>query len=161
MSWTNEHQGQQTRYIQENGAKILVTRHGVGIGNWIWHLQTVTTSNLSALANSCTLQFTTAHTVTSQAAVSSLVVAWQRLPTMQNPQLPCSRAPVLAGKRLLHNYTWPQLPHILACNCDSQITGFSSYIASGRIQQKTPLPTVPILLRHVFLAVEKLLSAVR
>jgi hypothetical protein len=43
------------------------------------------TSNYSAIANSHTLQFTTARTKTFQSAVSSPVVAWQRLPTAGFP----------------------------------------------------------------------------
>jgi hypothetical protein len=39
-------------------------------------LQNVTTSKYSAVANSHTLQFTTARTKYSQSAVSSSVVAW-------------------------------------------------------------------------------------
>jgi hypothetical protein len=48
---------------------------GLVIG-FIEHLQIVTTSNDSAIANSHTLQFTTAHTKSSHSAVSSPVVAW-------------------------------------------------------------------------------------
>jgi hypothetical protein len=40
------------------------------------HLQIVTTSNYSAIANSHILQFTTARTKSSQSAVSSSIVAW-------------------------------------------------------------------------------------
>jgi hypothetical protein len=40
------------------------------------HLQIVTTSNYSTITNSHTLQFTTAHTKSSQSAVSSPVGAW-------------------------------------------------------------------------------------
>jgi hypothetical protein len=48
---------------------------GLVIG-FIANLQIVTTSNYSAIANSHTLQFTTACTKSSQSAVSSLIVAW-------------------------------------------------------------------------------------
>jgi hypothetical protein len=43
---------------------------------FIEHLQIVTTSSYSAIANSHTLQFTPARTKSSQSAVSSPVVAW-------------------------------------------------------------------------------------
>jgi hypothetical protein len=43
---------------------------------FIEHLQIVTTSNYCAIANSHTLQFTTARTKPSQSAVSLPVVAW-------------------------------------------------------------------------------------
>jgi hypothetical protein len=42
---------------------------------FILHLQIVTTSNYSVIANSYTLQFTTACTKSSESAVSSPVVA--------------------------------------------------------------------------------------
>jgi hypothetical protein len=48
---------------------------GLVIG-FIEHLQIVITSNYSAIANSHILQFTIAHTESSQSAVSSPVVAW-------------------------------------------------------------------------------------
>jgi hypothetical protein len=47
---------------------------GLVIG-FIELLQNITTSNYSAVANSRTLQFTTAHTRSSQSAVSSPVTA--------------------------------------------------------------------------------------
>jgi hypothetical protein len=51
----------------------LKTGFGLTIG-FIVHVQFVTTSNYSAIANSHTLQFTTAHNKSSQSAVSSLVL---------------------------------------------------------------------------------------
>jgi hypothetical protein len=48
------------------------------------HLQIVTTSHYSAIANSHTLQFTTARIKSSQSVVSSQVVAWLRIPTMSS-----------------------------------------------------------------------------
>jgi hypothetical protein len=48
------------------------------------HLQIVPTSNYSATANSHTLQLTTAHSKSSQLAVSSPVF-WQQLPTADVP----------------------------------------------------------------------------
>jgi hypothetical protein len=52
-------------------------RRGFGLViEFIEHLQIVTTSNYSAVANSHTLQFTTARTNCPQSAVSSPVVAW-------------------------------------------------------------------------------------
>jgi hypothetical protein len=45
---------------------------------FIEHLQTVTTSNYSAMADSHTLQFITARTTSSQSAVFSPGVVWQR-----------------------------------------------------------------------------------
>jgi hypothetical protein len=71
------------------------------IGLWlvigfIDHLQIVTTSILSAIANSHTLQFTTASAKSFQSAVSSRVVARQRLPTADIPLTLGSRTiPVL------------------------------------------------------------------
>jgi hypothetical protein len=46
------------------------------VTGFIEHLQIVTTNNYSAIANSHTLQFTTARINSSQSAVSSLVVVW-------------------------------------------------------------------------------------
>jgi hypothetical protein len=46
------------------------------VTGYIAHLQIVTTSNCSAIANSHTQQFTTARTKSSQSAVSSPVFAW-------------------------------------------------------------------------------------
>jgi hypothetical protein len=43
---------------------------------FIEHLQIATTSNYSAIANSHTQQLTTARTMSSQSAASSLVVIW-------------------------------------------------------------------------------------
>jgi hypothetical protein len=49
---------------------------GVWIGNgFIEHLQIVTTINCRAIVNSCTLQFTTARTISSKSAASS-PTAW-------------------------------------------------------------------------------------
>jgi hypothetical protein len=54
-----------------------VTTDGFGsVTGFIEHLEIVTKSNYSTIANSHTLQFTTARTMSSQSAVSSLVVAW-------------------------------------------------------------------------------------
>jgi hypothetical protein len=53
-------------------SRVGVTIDGVGlIIKFIDHLQIVTTSNYSAIANSRILQFTTAHNNSSEAAVSS------------------------------------------------------------------------------------------
>jgi hypothetical protein len=52
---------------------------------FIEHLQIVTISNYSAIANSQTSQFTIAHTKNFQIAVSSSAVAWQRLLTVDVP----------------------------------------------------------------------------
>jgi hypothetical protein len=65
--------------------------------------QIITTSSYSTVTNLCTLQFTTAHTKSFQSVVSSLVVAWQRLPAMQIPHLSFSAASGLAGWWPLHN----------------------------------------------------------
>jgi hypothetical protein len=48
------------------------------VTGFIAHLNTqlVTTSNYSAIADSHTLKFITAHTKSSQSAVSSSAVAW-------------------------------------------------------------------------------------
>jgi hypothetical protein len=48
---------------------------GLVIG-FIDQLQIIATSNSSAIANSHTLQFTTARTKPSQSALSSWIVAW-------------------------------------------------------------------------------------
>jgi hypothetical protein len=67
------------------------------------HLQIVTTSNYSAIANSHTLQFTTASTKPSQSAAFLPVIAWSQLsmvdvsltlgsPTVPMPQLPASKS---------------------------------------------------------------------
>jgi hypothetical protein len=55
--------------------ETIQTRSGLVIG-FIDHLQIITTSNYSAIANSHTLQFTTAHIKAFQFAVSSPVVVW-------------------------------------------------------------------------------------
>jgi hypothetical protein len=65
---------------------------------FIDHLQIATTSNYSAIADSHTLQFTTARTKSSQSAVSSSVV-WQRHPMTD--------LPLTLGSRTI---TVPQLP---------------------------------------------------
>jgi hypothetical protein len=43
-------------------------------------LKNINTSNYSAIANSHTLKFTTAHSKSFQSAMPSPVVVWQRLP---------------------------------------------------------------------------------
>jgi hypothetical protein len=48
---------------------------------FIEHLQILTTSNYSAIANSHTQQFITSRTKSSHSVVSSPVVAWYRFPT--------------------------------------------------------------------------------
>jgi superfamily I DNA and RNA helicase len=53
----------------------LYTEFGLVVG-FTEHLQNVITNNYSAIANSHTLQLTTARTKSSQSAVSSLVVVW-------------------------------------------------------------------------------------
>jgi hypothetical protein len=55
--------------------EILQTGFGLVIG-FTEHLQIVTTSTYNAIANSYTLQITTAPTKSFQSAVSSAVVAW-------------------------------------------------------------------------------------
>jgi hypothetical protein len=83
---------------------------------WLWtgfrlvvgfieHLEIVTTSNYSAIANSHTLQFTTARTKPSQSVLSLPVVAWWRI--QQCPLIPCSRTYRLA--------TVPHLTHCFNC----------------------------------------------
>jgi hypothetical protein len=60
----------------EHIVTCLVTRDGIWILiGLIEFLKLVTASNYSAVASSCTLQFTTARTKSSQSAVSSPVVA--------------------------------------------------------------------------------------
>jgi hypothetical protein len=55
---------------------MSVTVDGIWIGNWIIeHLQIVTTSNYSAIANSHTQKFTTARTKSSH-SMASPVVTW-------------------------------------------------------------------------------------
>lgn len=53
-------------------------------------LEAVTTSNHSAIANSHILQFTGVGNKSSHSAMSSLKVAWYRLPTAWIHQIPCS-----------------------------------------------------------------------
>jgi hypothetical protein len=56
---------------------MSVTIDVVWIGNWFnEHVQVVTTSHCSAIANSYTLQFTTARIKAFQSAVSSQDVVW-------------------------------------------------------------------------------------
>jgi hypothetical protein len=61
-------------------SRVLVTVDGFGLVSGsvehLQNLQSVTTSNYSAIANSHTLQFTTTRTKSSQSAVSSPVVSW-------------------------------------------------------------------------------------
>jgi hypothetical protein len=67
-------------------SRIWVTIDGGWIGNWIyWTLTDRNYSNYSAIANSYTLQITTAGIKSSQPAQSSPVVAWWRLPTADVP----------------------------------------------------------------------------
>jgi hypothetical protein len=65
-------------------------KFGLIIG-FIEHLQVATTRNYNAIANSNTLQFTTTRTKSSQSAVSSPVVSWYRLLTMDIPLIVGSR----------------------------------------------------------------------
>jgi hypothetical protein len=63
--------------VEYNIVTCLVTRYGVWISNqFIGLLQTATTINFNVIADSHTVQFTTARTKSSQSAVSSPVVAW-------------------------------------------------------------------------------------
>jgi hypothetical protein len=71
---------EHTFFIYCHVYEWLWTGFGLGIG-FIDHLQIVTTSNYNTVANSHTLQFTTARTKSSQPAAFSPVVAWERLPT--------------------------------------------------------------------------------
>jgi hypothetical protein len=88
-------------------------------------LQNVTTNNYSAIANSHTLQFTTAHIKTFQSPMSSLVVAWYRLSTAD--------APLILGSRTI---PMPQLP---ASNSNSsQRLNRSSPLTDSLINQLTP-----------------------
>jgi hypothetical protein len=64
-----------------NAYKVLsydrMTKTGFGLViGFIEHLQVITTSNYSAIANSHTQQFTTACSESSQSAVSLPVFAW-------------------------------------------------------------------------------------
>jgi hypothetical protein len=83
---------QRCFHVNENGVNYsvtcFVTRCGVWIGYWIyWTLKTLTTKDYSAIANLHTLQITTAHTTSS---ISSLGVAWQRIPLMLSASVPTS-----------------------------------------------------------------------
>jgi hypothetical protein len=61
-------------------SRVWVTIDGFRLViGFIDHLQIVTTSNYSAIANSRTLQSTTTRTKSSQSAMSTPVVAWLRL----------------------------------------------------------------------------------
>jgi hypothetical protein len=114
------------------------------------------------MANSHTLHFTTASTISSQSAVSWPVVAWYWLPTPQLPQLPCSSpywpatvsqlTPTLltAVSRLSRNRRCFLL-HSLGTDRIENIFPNSSYIVasrgyrSGRIGNTVPLFLLPAL----------------
>jgi hypothetical protein len=71
-----------SKVIYEYCYVILLTIEGFGlVTGFTEHLQIVTTSNYSAVANSHTLQFTTARTNSSQSAMFSPVAVWWRIPT--------------------------------------------------------------------------------
>jgi hypothetical protein len=70
----------------------LLPGFGLAMG-FIGHLQIVTTSNCSAIANSHALQFTAARTKSSQSAVISPVVVWLRLSTKNVPLALCPHYP--------------------------------------------------------------------
>jgi hypothetical protein len=53
-----------------------VTIYGVWIGNWIYRILQNVTSGYSALANSHTVQFTTARNNSSQSTASAPVIVW-------------------------------------------------------------------------------------
>jgi hypothetical protein len=64
---------------QCDSASIFSRDRVMGFGlviGFIERLQIVTTSNYSVIANSHTLQFTTARTTSSQSSSSSPVVVW-------------------------------------------------------------------------------------
>jgi hypothetical protein len=95
---------------------------GLVIG-FIEHLQIITTSNYSTVTNSHTLQFTAAHTKSSQSAVSSQV-----------------DVPLLLGSRSCRLLVIShQPPTLLTAN-----SRIAPYIA---LAQKSPFPTAPPVLR--------------
>jgi hypothetical protein len=136
---------------------VTIDGSGLVIG-FIGHLQIVPTSNYSAIANSHTLQFTTAYTKSS--SVSYL----HRLSPGNGFQSVASSTSVLTSlltgdclttNSLLHLLPgWrPSHTNLLLFLLPSQdplvIATVPRYIASARIAQKTPLPTVLLLLHHV------------
>jgi hypothetical protein len=61
-----------TTYVQTLYYHVLVTRHGVWIGNWIIEqLQIVSIGNYNAISNLHTLQSTIAHANSSQFVFTS------------------------------------------------------------------------------------------
>jgi hypothetical protein len=121
---------------------------GLVIG-YVKHLQIVTTSNFSAIANSHALQFTTARTKSPQTAVSSPVVAWWRLSTADIPLPLGSQTVPVPQLSASHSHSSQRL------NCSKQLTsfhctplhsltqlGWSNDIALERICKKTQLPTM-------------------
>jgi hypothetical protein len=101
----------------------LQTGFGLVIG-FIGHLLIVTVSNYSALTNSNILQFTTARAKSSQSAVSSPVVAWQRFPTADVPltQLPAFNTSIsqrLTCSSLTNSLTHQPTLHFPALHCTS------------------------------------------
>jgi hypothetical protein len=98
-------------HVLYNTVTHLVTRGGVWIGNWInWTLKI---RNYNTIANSNTLQFITASTKSSQAAVSSPVVASQRLLTPKSPQFRFPRHywPAALSRLIIQGRNfWPLTP---------------------------------------------------
>jgi hypothetical protein len=116
------------------------------------HLQIITTSNYSAFVNSHTLQFTTERIKSSQSAVSSLAVTWQRLQTPQLSQLHCScpywlvtvsqPTPRLAA--ISH-----QLPTLLTATQRLLVIAAAPHSIASEWIAHRPLPTVPLLRYHM------------
>jgi hypothetical protein len=114
----------------------------VGFGlviRFIEHLRIVTTGNYSAIANSHTVQFTTARSKSSQSAVPSPVVAWWRIPTK-------SSASILM---FLSAGNWPTTVNSQLNSTDSRFysdwlvtAAGPHYITSTLPLQKTPVPRV-------------------
>jgi hypothetical protein len=104
--------------------EYLLTGFGL-VNEFMKHLHIVTTSNYSAIANSPTLHFTTAHTKSSQSAVSSpedvllllgsrprrLAAISHQPPALLNA---VSRLPCKSGLELLYDWRFSANHFVLA-----------------------------------------------
>jgi hypothetical protein len=100
-----------------------VTKHGVWIGNWLyWLLKLVTTENYSVIANSHTLQFTIARTVVGFIFTSRYLI------TDPNVVLSFRCCRLLADTQLTHGFiscafsNWCQSQNCVTTESVSQAT---------------------------------------